>query len=67
MSRIILTCCFAALLASCSAVGVNKIDLANARLACADIGIDPSNPAFNQCAFDLYSTLVTTQEETQEH
>jgi hypothetical protein len=61
MSRIILTCCFAALLASCSAPGVNNIDLDHARLACAALGIDPGSSVFDQCASNLYNSLRAEQ------
>ena len=57
MSRIILTCCFAALLGSCGGVRVSKIDWEHARLACADVGIDPGSGAFDQCASNLYHSL----------
>jgi hypothetical protein len=57
MSRIALTCCFAALLGSCNTLSANKIDFEQARLACADVGIEPGTSAFDQCAFNLYNTL----------
>ena len=41
MSRITLACCFAALLGSCTSLSANRIDWEHARLACADVGIDP--------------------------
>jgi hypothetical protein len=61
MSRITLTCCFAALLGSCGPLGVNKIDWEHARLACADVGIEPGTSAFDQCATNLYDTLWQEQ------
>jgi hypothetical protein len=61
MSRIALICCFAALLGSCSTLGVNKIDFEQARLACADVGIEPGTSAFDQCASNLYNTLWEQQ------
>jgi len=57
MSRIALTCCFAALLGSCGALSANKIDWEHARLACADVGIEPGSSAFDQCVTNLYSSL----------
>ena len=62
MSRITLICCFAALLGSCGAQSVN-IDWEHARLACADVGIDPGTSAFDQCATNLYDTLWQEQNE----
>ncbi len=61
MSRIALTCCFAALLGSCGAPSVNKVDWEHARLACADVGIDQGSGAFNQCVANLYNPLWQTQ------
>ena len=61
MSRITLTCCFAALLASCGTQSVNKIDWAQARLACADVGIEPGSNTFDQCVADLYYSLWQEQ------
>ena len=65
MSRIVLTCCFAALLGSCGTLGENKIDWGQARLACADVGIDPGSSAFNQCVANLYSSLWEEQNATE--
>jgi hypothetical protein len=61
VSRIILTCCFAALLGSCGAQRVNNIDLEHARLACADLGIAPGSSTFDQCASNLYYSLWQKQ------
>ena len=66
MSRIILTCSLAALLTAGGCA--NAIKNANhtvwgqARLACADVGIDPGSPAFAQCVFDLYHSLWNEQQ-----
>jgi hypothetical protein len=60
MSRIALTCCFAALLASCGTLKVNN-DWAQARLACADVGIEPGSSSFDQCVADLYYSLWQEQ------
>jgi hypothetical protein len=61
MSRIAVTCCFAALLGSCVTPSVNKIDLEHARLACADVGIAPGSGEFDQCATNLYQHLWQVQ------
>jgi hypothetical protein len=61
MSRITLTCCFSALLGSCGPQSVSNIDWVHARLACADVGIDPGSSAFDQCAAKLYDTLLQEQ------
>jgi hypothetical protein len=57
MSRIALICAFAVLLGSYGAVGAHQNDWAQARLACADVGLDPGSGAFDQCVFDLYYSL----------
>ena len=61
MSRIVLTCCFAALLGSCTAPGVAKIDWEHARLACADVGIEPGSSMFDRCVTNLYFSLWQEQ------
>jgi hypothetical protein len=58
MSRIILTCCLAALLGSCGTLRVNQIDWEHARLACADVGLEPGSSAFDQCVTSLYYSLL---------
>jgi hypothetical protein len=69
MSRIILICFFAALLAAGGSQGANAFASANqtawaqARLACADVGIDPGNAAFDQCVVDLYYSLWNEENE----
>ncbi len=65
MSRIVLICCFAALLGSCGTLRVNNIDWEHARLACADVGIDPGSSAFDQCASNLYYSLWQEQNLVQ--
>jgi hypothetical protein len=60
MSRIIFICALAAPLMSGCANAIknaNQTDWGQARLACADVGIDPGRPAFGQCVFDLYHSL----------
>jgi hypothetical protein len=61
MLRIGVTCCFAALLGSCGTPSANKIDWEHARLACADVGIDPGTSAFDQCVTNLYQHLWQVQ------
>jgi hypothetical protein len=61
MARIALTCFFAALLGSCVAQSVNNIDWDHARLACADVGIDPGSSAFDRCVTNLYYSLWNEQ------
>ena len=63
MTRITLTCCFAALLGSCGTQSVNNIDWEHARLACVDVGLDPGTSIFDQCAANLYNTLWQAQQE----
>ena len=69
MSRIILTCSLAALLmgGGCANAikNANQTDWGQARLACADIGIDPGSPAFGQCVFDLHHSLWVKQNEAE--
>jgi hypothetical protein len=69
MSRIILIGSFAALLtAGCTQIA-NAIESANqtawaqARVACADVGIDPGSNAFGQCVVDLYYSVWNEQNE----
>ena len=66
MSRILLTCTFAAALLASGTVHANQSDWQQARLACADVGIDPSSAAFGQCVFDLYYSLWS-EENVAEH
>jgi hypothetical protein len=67
MSRIILICSVAALLmVGACANGIKNAGQTvwgQARLACADVGIDPGNPAFGQCVADLYYSLWDQQNE----
>jgi hypothetical protein len=63
MSRIMLICSFAALLWSCGTASAHQSDWAQARLACADVGIAPGSGAFGQCVFDLYYSLWDEQNE----
>lgn len=59
MPRIILICSFAALLAACGTQSANRTAFVQARLACADVGIDPGDPIFGQCVADLDQSLST--------
>jgi hypothetical protein len=61
MSRIILICSFVAALLVSGTVNANHSDWQQARLACADMGIDPSSAAFGQCVVDLYYSLWDEQ------
>jgi hypothetical protein len=69
MLRIVSICCVAALLAAASTHSANAIENASqtgwarARLACAEVGIDPGSAAFGQCVFDLYWSLWNEQNE----
>jgi hypothetical protein len=57
MSRIIPVCFLAALLAACGTQSAVQSALAQERLACADVGIDPGSRAFDQCVDDLDQSL----------
>jgi hypothetical protein len=57
MSRIIPICFFAALLAACGTQSPIQTTLAQERLACADVGIDPGSRTFDQCVDDLDQSL----------
>ena len=57
MSRVVLTFCFAALLCSCVNPSAANIDWEHARLACADVGIDPGNSLYDRCVANLYHSL----------
>jgi hypothetical protein len=71
MSRIVLICSLAAVLAASGTQSATAIESANqtawatARLACADVGIAPGSGAFGQCAFDLYYSLWEEQNDFQ--
>ena len=61
MRRIILACCFGALLVACVTPSAQQTDWMQARRACADVGIDPGSSVFEQCVFDLYYSLWNEQ------
>jgi len=66
MSRIILIAAFVALLGSYGTLSAHESDWMRARLACADVGIDPGSNTFDQCVFDLYYSLWD-EENVAEH
>jgi hypothetical protein len=43
----------------------NQTDWGQARLACADVGIDPGSLAFGRCVFDLHYWLWSKHNETK--
>jgi hypothetical protein len=57
MSRMIPICFLATLLAACGTQSDVQTALAQERLACADVGIDPGSGAFDQCVDDLDQSL----------
>jgi hypothetical protein len=61
MSRIALIGAFAVLLGSSGTVSADQNDWAQARLACADVGLAPGSGAFDQCVVDLYYSLWNEQ------
>ena len=65
MSRIILMASFAAVLLASGTSSANQSDWAQARLACADVGIDPNSAAFGQCVSDLYYSLWDEQNVSE--
>ena len=44
---------------------VNQALWAQARLVCADVGIDPGSSAFGQCVFDLAQSLWDEENECE--
>jgi hypothetical protein len=69
MSRCILTCSFAATLATSATQSANAAESAEKRawvqdsLTCADIGIDPGSPIFSQCVADLRHSLWAAKNQ----
>jgi hypothetical protein len=61
MSLIISVAFFAAVLLASGTSSANQSDWTRARLACADVGIDPNSAAFDQCVFDLYYSVWDEQ------
>jgi hypothetical protein len=64
MSRILRICCFTVLLCSCG-TSARQDDWTHARLACAEVGIDPGSAAFGQCVADLYYSLSDEQNPVE--
>jgi hypothetical protein len=58
MSRIMLICFSALLLAACGTQSPGQTALAQERLACAEFGIDPGSLTFGQCVADLDHSLL---------
>jgi hypothetical protein len=71
MSRIMLICSFASLLAAGSPQSASAVESANqtawaqARLGCADVGIAPGSGAFGECVVDLYYSLWDEEKESE--
>ena len=71
MSRIMLIFSLAALLAIGSTQSARAVESANqtawaqARLACADVGIAPDSGAFGQCVVDLYYSVWDEENEAE--
>ena len=61
MTRIMLISVFGALLAACTTATADQTAFAQVSLACADVGIDPGTPAFNQCVANLDGSLAALQ------
>jgi hypothetical protein len=57
MARIILAGALAAALLAGGSLSAHENDWARARLACADVGIDPNSSIFGQCVLDLYYSV----------
>jgi len=56
---------FAAVLLVSGTSSANQSDWTRARLACAEVGIDPNSAAFGQCVFDLYYSVWNEQNVSQ--
>ena len=65
MSRITVICCLLALFGSCTSLSASRIDWDHARLACADVGIDPGSSAFSTCVSNLYYSLYQEQSTAE--
>jgi hypothetical protein len=69
MSRFILICSFAATLAASSTQSADAAESAKKSaweqdsLACADVGIDPGSPIFDQCVADLRHSLWAAKNQ----
>ena len=65
MSLIISVALFAAVLLVSGTSSANQSDWTRARLACAEVGIDPNSAAFGQCVFDLYYSVWNEQNVSE--
>ena len=65
MSLIISVALFAAVLLVSGTSSANQSDWTRARLACAEVGIDPNSAAFGQCVFDLYYSVWDEQNVSE--
>ena len=69
MSRFVLICSFAAMLAASvtqnadAAQSAYKSAWTQDSLACADLGIDPGSPIFSQCVADLHHSLWAAKNQ----
>jgi hypothetical protein len=61
MSRIIMISSLTALLAACGTPSPSETAWTRARLACADVGIDPGSAGYGQCVADLDESLWDEQ------
>jgi hypothetical protein len=70
MSRFILICSLAATLAASAiqsadaAASAQKSAWQQDSLACADVGIEPGSPIFNQCVADLRHSLWAAKNQS---
>jgi hypothetical protein len=69
MSRFILICSLAATLAASATQSADAAESAKKsaweqdNLACADVGIEPGSPIFNQCVADLRHSLWAAKNQ----
>jgi hypothetical protein len=69
MSRFILICSFAATLAASATQSADAVESTRKSaweqdsLACADVGIDPGSPIFDQCVADLRHSLWAAKNQ----
>ena len=65
MSHVILICFFAVTLVACTTQSsdANRSTWAQENLACADAGIDPGSPTFDQCVADLHQSMWVVHNE----
>ena len=65
MSLTIPMALFAAVLLASGTSSASESDWTQARLACADVGIEPNSAAFDRCVFDLYYSLWYEQNVSE--